>query len=397
MRISSKAFEMQWLTDIYRRQAELARVQKQVTSGRRVASAGDDPAGAAQMVTLQTGIGRLQEYAANADTARRRLTLEENALEQLGNVLDRVRELVVQAGGGNQTDADRAAIANEVRELLRGLIDIANSQDGEGRYLFAGNRVLSQPFSVVDGKVVYNGDDGVRAQRISDGRTVLEGDPGSEVFMAIRNGNGTFGVRPAAANGGTAYYSSSSLPDPSAWISDDYTITFTTPDTYEVADSSGATVASGSWWPGGAIAFRGALVTIEGTPVAGDEFEVVPSVNRSIFSSVELVATNLELSVASPQDRARLQNALNRVLQNLDQAQSHFSEIRSRVGARLAAIEAQLQANDELDLELQKALSAVRDVDLASAVSQLQTQLLGLEAAQKVFAQTRGMSLFDVL
>lgn len=397
MRISSKSFELQWLTDIYRRQSELARVQKQVTSGRRIATAGDDPSGAAQIVTLQNGLSRLTNYAASAETARRRLSLEENALDQLGNALDRIRELTVQAGGGNQTSEGRAAIVSELRELRDGLLDIANTQDGEGRYLFSGNRVLTQAVTLVGGSAVYNGDDGVRALQISDHRTITENDPGSELFFGIRSGNGTYSVSQAPSNQGTAYFSAAELTNAAAWVAGTYTLTFSAPDSYIVTDGAGATIASGSWAPGEAVAFNGASVVIEGTPAAGDAFTVAQSDNRSIFDTATELVSALESAVATPAERAGLQTALNRTLMNLDQAQSHVSDIRSRVGARLAVIDDQLNSNSELELELQKTLSTVRDVDLAEAVSELQAQMLGLEAAQKVFAQTRSLSLFDVL
>jgi flagellar hook-associated protein 3 FlgL len=397
MRISSKSFELQWLTDIYRRQSELARVQKQVTSGRRIATASDDPAGAAQIVRLQSGLSRLANQAASAETARRRLTLAEGALDQVGNALDRIRELTIQAGGVNQTAEGRAAIANEARELLDSLVDIANTQDGEGRYLFSGNRVLTAAVSMAGGRAVYNGDDGVRALQISDHRTITENDPGSEVFFGIRSGNGTFSVSQAPANQGSAYFSDAQLTNASAWSAGSYTLTFTAPDSYVVTDGSGGTVASGTWTSGNAIAFNGASIVIAGAPVAGDEFTVAQSANQSIFDTAAELVGALELSVSTPSERASLQTALNRTLQNLDQAQSHVSEIRSRAGTRLAIIDDQMESNSELELELQKTLSTVRDVDLAAAVSELQTQLLGLEAAQKVFAQTRSLSLFDVL
>ena len=397
MRISSKSFELQWLTDIYRRQSELARVQKQVTSGRRIATAGDDPAGAAQIVTLQAGLSRLTNYAANTETARRRLTLEENALDQFGNSLDRIREIAVQAGGATQTPEGRAALASEVRELLDNMLDIANTQDGEGRYLFSGNRVLAQAVSLVNGTVVYNGDAGVRAQQISDNHTITENDPGSELFFGIRGGNGKFTVAASPGNQGTAFFSAAQVSNPAAWLADNYTVTFAAADSYAVTDGSGATVATGNWLPGETIVFNGASITFEGTPAAGDSFTVAAAANQSVFDTAAELVSALEADISTPADRAQFHNALNRALLNLDGAQAHVSEARGRVGVRLAVIDSQLESNSELELELQKTLSTVRDVDMAKAVSELQTQLLGLEAAQKVFAQTRSMSLFDVL
>jgi flagellar hook-associated protein 3 FlgL len=88
---------------------------------------------------------------------------------------------------------------------------------------------------------------------------------------------------------------------------------------------------------------------------------------------------------------------LNATLLNLDQVERHVSGVRSGVGARLSALDEQKSNNAELALQLESTLSSVRDVDYAAAISDLETELTGLEAAQKVFAQTRGLSLFDLL
>jgi flagellar hook-associated protein 3 FlgL len=397
MRISTRSLQLQWLADVYRRQAEMARLQKQVSSGLRITTAADDPAGASQIVALQQGIARLGNYAANGEAVRRRLTLEESALDTLTGSLARVRELTVQAGGGVQTNETRRAIATEMRELLANMVDTANSQDGEGNYLFAGNAVATRPVSITGAVASYGGDDGVRAQRIGDSRVARENDPGSEVFFAIRNGNGTYAVEPAAGNTGTAYFRSATVTDPIAWIPDDYTVTFTSPADWTATDSGGTVVASGTWSAGTAVSFNGASIVFEGEPVAGDSFRVNASAHRDVFGMVARIVTALESDNTSPVARAGFQSTLNATLLDLDQAESHIENVRASVGARLAAVEDQRENNAEVTLQLEKTLSTVRDVDFPKAVSELQTTLTALEAAQRVFAETRSTTLFDLL
>ncbi|GMW06293.1 MAG: flagellin [Nevskiales bacterium] len=397
MRISSRSLQLQWLADVYRRQAEVARIQKQVSTGLRINTAADDPAGASQAIALRQGLDRIENFGANAESVRRRLALGENALDQFGNALARVRELAVQAGGGVQTNETRTAIAAEMRELLASMVNVANSQDGEGRHLFAGNAVDAAPVAMAGGAALYNGDAGVRMQRIGDNRVIRENDPGSEVFFAIRDGNGTFAVDSAAGNLGTAFFSSAVISDASAWVSDSYTITFTSPGTFAVTDSGGNSIASGSWSSGEAISFRGATVRFDGVPTAGDSFSVQPSANRNAFDMVSRLITALEGDTLSPAGRAGFQNALNAALLDLDQAETHLGNVRGTIGARLNAIDEQRSNNEELTLQLQTTLSTVRDVDYPKAISDLETNLTALEAAQKVFAQTRALSLFDLL
>jgi flagellar hook-associated protein 3 FlgL len=397
MRISSSTLQLQWLASFRRQQAALADVQRQLSSGRRVETAADDPIGMGQMVRLQAGLERLQSYATNAETARRRLAIEEETLGSVSSALDRIRELAIQAGTGTQTQENRNAIASEVRELLNGILDAANAQDGEGRYLFAGNLVKTQPFVTQGTAVSYQGDDGQRFQRISDQRTVAEGDSGERVFTRIRNGNGTFAIRPDAGNQGGAFWTSATTGSAGTWVPDTYTLSFTDPATWTVTDSDNNVVATGSYVSGGGISFNGVSLVLEGEPAAGDSFTISPSSHQSVFDTVQGFLDALAGGISQPEERALFQSRLNATLQDLDQAMGNLSVVRSEVGARLAAIDQQLGSNDDLELELNRTLSGLRDVDYAKTISDLEQRLTSLEAAQKAFARTRAFSLFDVL
>ncbi len=397
MRVSTQTFQLQWLNAINDRQQALADIQRQVSTGRRLLTAGDDPAGAAQLIVLQDGLNRLDSYASNADAARRRLSLEERALDGATGILDRVRELAIQSGGATQSEESRRALANEARELLSNLLDVANTQDGEGRYLFAGNRVEELPFVLNNGTVSYAGDDGSRFQRIGDNREVAEGDPGSTVFAAIRNGNGTFSVSANAANTGGAFFSAGTVTDLASWPSTPFTIRFTTSTDYAVLDSGGSVVQTGTYAPGDSLSFAGASVRLEGTPAAGDEFAVEPSVNQDVFTTVERFVLAMESGLSNPSGRALAQSEVNATLQDLDQALANIELVRSNVGSRLRVIDDQSNLNEELGLQFTRTASLVRDVDYATAISELEQQLIGLEAAQKTFSRTRASSLFNLI
>jgi flagellar hook-associated protein 3 FlgL len=232
---------------------------------------------------------------------------------------------------------------------------------------------------------------------VADQRTVAENDPGSRAFMNIRDGNGVFSVGAAPANTGTAWFAGAAVTDRSQWVAGDYRVEFTAPGSYQVRDAGGALVAGGAYTPGTPIAFRGVAVTIDGAPAAGDRFEVSESRNQSIFASLQELVDALALDATQPAGRARLQSALNAGLDNLDQALDNIARVRSDVGTRLAAIESQQDVNADLELDLSQSLSDLRDVDLAAAVSALEQQLAALEAAQKSFARTQSLSLFDLI
>ncbi|MCC5795605.1 MAG: flagellar hook-associated protein FlgL, partial [Chromatiales bacterium] len=376
--------------------AYVAPILRLVGSGRRLATAADDPAGAAQALLLQQGLDRLQNYAANAETARRRLSLSEDALSGVTDTLNRLRELAVQAGGGVQSPEARTAIASESRELIESLLSLANSQDGEGRSLFAGNRVQEAAF-VRSGEVfVYNGDDGTRSQRIGDNRTLQENEAGSRVFGEIPAGNGSFTLAGDAGNQGTAFWSQADV-NRGAWTPDTYTLTFIDPENWQVTDSGGSVIATGSFGSGDSISFAGATLRLEGEPAAGDSFTIAAAGQTDLFSLAQSFMELMESAPGQPSSRARFQEGLNASLQGFDQALSHIGTIRSQIGGRLGVLDEQLESNSELALQLSQTLSTIRDLDYAEAVSDLERQLFGLEAAQKTFARTRSFSLFDIL
>jgi flagellar hook-associated protein 3 FlgL len=397
VRVATRSFQLQFLATLAQQQQRLARVQQQAATGKKISSAGDNPAAAVQVVALQNSLEQLVAYETNAGIARGRLNLEEQSLNNVVNALQRLRDLVIDARGPGKTEVELKLIAAEAQGIYEGILDTANSQDGEGRYLFAGNRVQTQPYTLTPGGAVYNGDQGVRTQRISESRLVQEGDSGAEVFGRIRSGNGTFTVASVAGNTGGAFYTTSTVTDNAAWDGDTYTIEFTAPDAYEVRDGLGAVVVTGSFASGDTIGFRGVAVSFDGQPAAGDQFTVQPSTYQSVFGTVEDLVATLTSSVVTVNQRAEFQANTNSVLLDLDRALEHISEVRSRVGQRIAVLDEQQNANDRFSIEVQKVLSRAQDADLASIISELEAQSFALETAQRSFARIQSQSLFDLL
>src|SRR5690606_8057199 len=119
-----------------------------------------------------------------------RLGFEEEALAGVLDNLQRIRELAVQANNAPLGASDRRAIAAELDERLQGLLDVANSVDSSGHYLFAGFKEHTRPFVLAAGTVTYAGDEGQRLLQIGDERFVAVNHSGAEIFERIPNGNG---------------------------------------------------------------------------------------------------------------------------------------------------------------------------------------------------------------
>ena len=397
MRISTYSAFQRGLDMMQRIQATLDRTQQQISSGRRLLAPSDDPIASARSLELRESLSRIEQFDRNGAIAQNRLNYEESALTSVNDVLQRVRELAIQANNDTQSTEARGLIAAEMRERVDQLVALANQRDGTGRYLFAGTRDTTTPVSRAGGSYAYNGDQGQRLIQIGEDRQIPDGDSGADVFFSIKDGNGTFSTSAAATNTGSGVLGSGSVVDPSGYDRDVYTVTFTAPGSYDVRDSGGGLVTSGAFAPGGTIAFRGIEFTLDGDPQAGDEFTVSPSRNRDMFSIVENLALALETPANDAASRTALHNGVNGALADIDQAIGKVLDVRTQVGTRLSAIETQAETNAGLTLTLQTTVSGIEDLDYAEALSRLSIQATTLEAAQQTFVRTQGLSLFNFL
>ncbi|HEX6999697.1 MAG TPA: flagellar hook-associated protein FlgL [Gammaproteobacteria bacterium] len=397
MRISTAQIHTNGVIAIQRRQAELARTQQQLATGKRILTPADDPAGAVQGLRLRQRIGSVEQHERNAGYAVTRLENEEVALASLGNALQRARELAVQAASDALSDENRQSIAQELREISNALLDAANARDGHGEHLFGGYRTTARPFvRGPDGRVQYVGDGGRREVNLSPDRRIAVGDNGLE-FMTIAEGNGVFTVTPDGANAGTGRVAAAQVMDAAAYNGESYTLVMATADTYEVRDGNGTVITTGNYAAGTAIDFGGVRVVLDGEPAAGDSFAVEPAGTVSLFAIVDDLAAALEEPAGTPAARALTGHAVATALQDLDQAIGRVLELRTGVGARLNTLEQWQNANADELLELRSSLSEIEDLDYAEAVSRFRLQEVALEAAQAAQVQLAGLSLFNFL
>jgi flagellar hook-associated protein 3 FlgL len=396
MRVSTHWMQQQSVNTMMERQGDLSDIQTQMGTGKRINQPSDDPVGAARAVELSHLGADATQYQRNITSANARLGLEDQTLSSVGDVLGRVRTLLLEGMNATQTDESRGDIAAEMVQLRGQLLGMANSKDSQGDYIFAGNRTGAEPFVAQGSGVSYVGDDGQRMVAAGPGLQVATGDPGSTIFMGIPTGNGTFAVGANATNAGSAVAGASSVADAGAWDGGSYQVTFTAPGTYEVRDGGGALVTGGSYdtEKGGTIAFRGVQVAFQGTPVAGDSFSVAPSTSQSVFATMDGIIASLRQPGSGGAD---MQNALNGQLANLDQAVGSLTGARAAVGARMNALDQQGALNDDLTLQYKTALSDVQDLNYYDAVSRLSLQSSSLQAAQLTFSKLQNMSLFDYL
>jgi flagellar hook-associated protein 3 FlgL len=400
MRISTAEITSQAILAIDNQSSALQTTQNEVSTGLAVQNAADNPVAASQIVQLVQQQAQLTQYGTNLQSAQTRLSLEESTLSTATTTLQSIRDLAVQAGDATLNDTDRQQIATQIQTDIQSLLGTANTQDSNGEYLFSGYSTQTQPF-VTDsgGNVSYEGDAGNRLIQISANQSVADSDTGAAAFMDISAGNGTFTTAANAANTGSGVIDSGSVVDSAQWVPDDYTLTFTSPTTYQVTDNTtGATVvANGSYTSGTAIQFNGVEVTVTGAPAAGDSFNVAPSNNQSMFATLTQLTTALNQPADTAASKAQLATSLGNALTNIDQDVSHLSTVSASVGSRLNLLTAQGTTNTATGTTLTTQQSNLQDVDYASAVSTLNEEMVGLQAAEQSYAAIAQLSLFKYL
>jgi flagellar hook-associated protein 3 FlgL len=400
MRLSTAEISQTSISAILDQQSQLNHTQQQLSTGRRIVTPADDPAGAAQALNLQAAIDTNTQLQKNGDAATARLNLEQSTLTQVQNVVQRVRTLTIEANNGTQTNESRSSIASELSQSLKSLLSLGNTRDSNGEYIFAGSQTATQPFTQTPTNTfTYAGDSAQRFLQIDSSRQVATNDPGSSVFMQITNGNGTFTATPAAANTGSGIIDPGSVTNSSAYTGDTYSIQFTAANTYDVVDTTtGTTVLSNQTYQSdSSISFAGIQTSISGTPATGDTFTVAPSGRQSVFQTVQNIVDTLNTPTSSVASNTKLHNSINQQLSALDQALGNIINKQAGVGSRLTAISSQQSLQQDWGTQLKSAQSKIQDVDYASAISQYQLQLTGLEAAQKTYTQVQGLSLFKYL
>lgn len=402
MRVSTSFIHTQSVRNMLQQQTDVIRTQQQLATGKQNLVPSDDPSTASRILDLNDALNKLQQYGENSNFATQRLSVEESVLASVENLLQRVRELTVQAGNSAVLDVTaKEAIAEEITQLNEALFDLANTKDVNGEYLFSGFQTGTQPFTIdAAGNYIYNGDQGELALQIGDNRQVVTNDSGADVFQLIRNGNGSFITDNNAANTGNGLISTGSVQDPAAFLSDDYTIRFTSATTFEVDNNTtGAVNILGvqTYTEDALISFDGIEVAISQTPATGDSFSVNASRNQSIMTTLSELVNSIFSSQDSFSGDAQYAQGIATALNNIDRSMDNIINTRTKVGARLNSIDMQIEDNDARQVQFTSVKSQIEDLDYAEAISRLTFQSTALQASQQTFALVKDLNLFNFI
>lgn len=396
MRLSTSNTYSTALDSLVDRQARLAGTQEQMTTGKRVNHASDDPAAAARSERALASERRTIASQRAVDASDNAMTLTEGALGDAATLLQSAREALVAAGNATYTDAERKGVANQLSDLREQLFAIANRSDGSGSYLFGGQGASQAPFVDMPGGVQFQAASG-QLQAASGDALPLTMD-GESTWMQARTGNGVFETRVVASTG-SAVIDAGKVVDPSALTGSTYTLQFTVSGastTYSVLKDGAATAQTNlAFTPGQAIQVDGMSATITGAPANGDAFELAPSTSDlSVFDALDQAIAELKTPGRSNTQIAQ-GNAFS--LTRLDSVLGQVISARSQIGATMNRIDSVTDRLSALKLSSKTERSNAEDLDMTEAISDFSNQQTGYDAALKAYSMVQRLSLFNYL
>lgn len=398
MRLSSATIYDQNLNSMLSQQAAYQQAALEVSSGTRVVNPSDDSLAAAQAVTVRQSIAANEQYADSRAAITTSLSQEESTLDSINDAITSAMSLVVQAGNGTLSDADRESLATSLQGIYDTLVTLANSTDSNGNYLFSGYQSQTPAFAEnADGELVYQGDDNVVTQQVSATQSMASGDNGATVFLAVSSSAGF--VAKAGDNTGTLTFDGPDIADTSAAnYGEAFTLTFSV-----AADGTTEYSIDGqdpvAYTDGETLEVNGLSLTLSGTPAEGDSLTVSAAADADpdVFATLQNLISALQTPVEDEADQAALSNTLSTANRELSNAQDNVLTVLTSVGTRLSQVEVLDTIGDDLALSYTERLSGLVDADYTESISRYVTLQVSMQAAQQTFASVQQLSLFEYI
>jgi flagellar hook-associated protein 3 FlgL len=188
MQISTNSYFRQNTENFQDLKTQAAKLQEQISTGKKISAASDDPVAFSDLALLKARDARLAQYKRNIDVARQTLTMEDSALKQASTLLTRMKELAIAGSNDSLSPADRKLVGIEAAGLTDSLLDLANTKDSNGLPIFGGFKSENPFQKQVDGSIVYQGDSNKTQQAVGDDAQVTVGFSGHEVFNRVAMG-----------------------------------------------------------------------------------------------------------------------------------------------------------------------------------------------------------------
>ncbi len=418
MRLSSLQVYQQSLNGINRASTEIAQTQNQLSTGQRVNIGSDDPAATARILAVETELVNINRYQKNIDAVDSRLQRTEGALNSIETILDRLNQLVIQADGAGMTNIERGNIATEISERLLELASLTNTQDENGDYIFSGFINSKPAFVLESGQYSYQGDEGVRHEKIAEQLSIIGSDNGRTLFDGFMINDYIPVAEVGINNAGVEQSLTVQVTDQDQYNTlvregdiQGYEIKFNLLNEivpngpnysiYQISD--GVLVEANTAYDQATGIIRGGLeINIQAAPRSGDTLTIRPIKQTNMLNVIDNIASRIATfeEPSSAVDRGEEEAFDLFVAQSLDALSAIQERVRSSrtsIGARMNTLTAARNSQESLTLVGNQILSDIRDLDYNEAVSKLSFQTLVLETTQQSFVKIANLSLFNYL
>jgi flagellar hook-associated protein 3 FlgL len=399
------------LRNLGARQTNLSNLQENLTSGKRVVRASDDPVSAAQAERAINRLARIQTEQRALETQRNAIAQAESALGDAVQLAQNFRELVVNAGSAALTPNDRATIANQLQGLREQMVEVANRKDTNGVPLLGALGSALAPFL---GPLSSSPDyvfDGLPGQAASSGVTIPGTLDGESAFMFDPQRDGVYTAGVSAIPSSRMLNTSAINPlDPSLVTGNNYSITFsavgpgatpgTTTATYTITNTTTGAVSPAVVVPDfpsdkpvtiAVAGIPGLAFDIKGNPANGDTITLQPS--PSMFSTMDSAISGIR----NASDSNAASQAVGQALGNMDIGLERLHNMRGYAGELLNRADRITGDQEKRSVQLEGDRSRAEDLDMIQGISDFQNQQVGYEAALKSYAQVQKLSLFNFI
>jgi flagellar hook-associated protein 3 FlgL len=321
-------------TNLERITSKLQDLRNQGATGLKLNKPSDDPASIRPVLTTRTQIRDTDRYLETMGVTADKMAATDGYMEGIENVLQRVKEITINAINGGMSDADRDTLANEISELKQQLLDSANATV-DGKYIFAGYQESTKPFTAnptytpatydptdsTTWPYLYNGDAHPTQLEITPGEYLDATITGNQLYLGVSNAN---------------------------WV-------------------NSTTAATGQ-------------------PEAGhvDIFSVLTRAKEAIR------ANNVD-------DPLGAGGGMQANLDNLESAANQERVLRSRLGNRATRVEAATAQEESVKIDLAQILSRYQDADAIETFNEISKQETAFQAALSITAKVSKISILDYL
>lgn len=381
--------------DLMKQQVKLQKNHDQLASGKRVLTAGDDPISSIHIQNFKQNNAQIEKYLESINLAKNRQNRAELSISQSETLIDSTKIGVMKMLNGSLSSEDRQAYKHEIQAAFNDFMGLVNAKDESGNFLFSGTQSSKQPFfRDGSGNVSYVGDSFHRSAKVSASVLVQTSDPGDKLFMNVPNPFGDYQPEYALENKSSLLLSQATNTNDADNAA--YEVSFAVDDngqtTYSLKQDN-TEVATGVYDPESGIEWGTLKLTFEGEMVDGDSMSFERQDSFSIFDVFQKTMALADEKGSDPSATAELHQAVR----EFSQAFNHMNQVRSEIGTRLNTLDRQEEMHLDYQVVLNNSLGTMEDLDYASAIIDMNENMVALEASQKAFTKTKELSLFNYI